>query len=102
MNSVVAPELISPIYTIHTVVVFINSQWDLEPFLHGVPEDGSDNMSIGRRQGRPLALVPNGLMKGISGSHSQDRITVLPKELEDILGRSAVPNQPSVLVFHCH
>jgi hypothetical protein len=62
-------------------------------------------MSIGRRQGRPLALAPNGLMKGISGSHSLDRMTVLLKELEDILenfGRSVVPNQPSVLAFHCH
>ena len=43
VNSVVAPELIGPVYTIHTVVVFINSQWDLEPFLHGVSKDGSDD-----------------------------------------------------------
>jgi hypothetical protein len=46
--------MIGAVYAIHTVVIFIDSQWDIKPFADSVPKDRPYDPGIGERQSRTL------------------------------------------------
>jgi hypothetical protein len=69
MNGVTPSNLIGPIYTVHTVVILIDSEWDIKPLADSVPKDWSHDLSINKRQGRTFPQPRDGLRNKIGGGH---------------------------------